>query len=77
MGNTNQDPIWGSLFGRGRPQPGGWSGGADEKAPPIQGHDVDGVFYVRLSDVVDLLEANRVLPKAIARFKAQLEKFRS
>lgn len=43
-----------------------------EKAVPLRGRTLHGNFYVRVDDVVALLEANRVLPKATRLLKARV-----
>ena len=45
-----------------------------EKGVPLRGKDIDGVFYVRVDDVVALLELNKVLPKAAGLLKTRCQR---
>lgn len=61
-----ENNIFDEFFGGGpsgfgeqfKPQP-----KKEEKAPPWQAKVIDGVYYVPLSQVADLLEMNKTLPK--------------
>lgn len=49
-------------------------GKAAEKKSALRGKSIDGVRYVRLEDVIKLLDVNGALPGTAASLKKQLRK---
>mgnify|MGYP000085361177 CR=1 FL=1 len=70
------EDIMSSFFG-GSPGPSGSSRRAfapkEEKGVPWEAKVIDGKYYIPLSQVADLLEANGVLPKVTAGIKHRVE----
>lgn len=65
------DGPLGDLFG-GASRPSGPK--KEEKGIPWEAKVIDGKFYIPLSQVADLLEANAVLPKVTEGIKRRVEK---
>lgn len=74
-GGASED-IMGGFFG-GSPGPSGPKRQAfsskEEKGIPWEAKIIDGNYYIPLSQVAELLEANGVLPKVTAGIKRRVE----
>lgn len=66
------DGPLGDLFGGAASRPSGPK--KEEKGVPWEAKVIDGKFYIPLSQVADLLEANGVLPKVREGIRRRVEK---